>query len=301
MRRRVLVVGASGLLGSTWVNLSKSKYHIIASQHRRLLKIPGADVCSLDFRNPERAFNIIKEISPDLIINCAGMTSVEDCEGCETESFFCNATVPSMMATYCASVKTQLVHISTDHVFSGLRGSYTESDLTCPLNIYAKSKLAGELAVMASNDKALIIRTNFFGWGPIYHESFSDKILRNLRLGNKISLFTDAYYTPILMETLIKSTENLIELDISGIYNVVGNDRLSKYDFGIMLAKAFDLDESLIKPILLKERKDLVKRPLDISLDNAKLRRTTDDDLLVLSHQLKRLRETEGVYDLSSL
>jgi dTDP-4-dehydrorhamnose reductase len=166
-----------------------------------------------------------------------------------------------------------------------------EQTTTQPINVYAQTKLAAEAAVLAACPDAIVARTNFFGWGLPYRKSFSDTILEALFSGHEIGLFSDAYFTPILMRPLIDTTHALIERGSQGVFHVVGNERISKYDFGLRLAKSFNLDAGLIKPTSLAARRDLAPRPLDLSLSNKKIRDVLGPEFpdLSIDNQLKWL------------
>jgi dTDP-4-dehydrorhamnose reductase len=152
-----------------------------------------------------------------------------------------------------------------------------------PINLYAQTKATAEGAVLKVCPDALVARTNFFGWGLPYRKSFSDTILDALFSEQEIGLFSDAYFTPILMRPLIDATHALIDKRYRGIFHMGGDERLSKYEFGLRIAEAFNLDAGLIKPTALADRRDLVSRPLDLSLSNKKMRCALGPELSDLS------------------
>ena len=120
--------------------------------------------------------------------------------------------------------------------------------------------------------KSLVRRTNFYCVGNNKRKSFSDIILNQIKLKNKISLFKDVYYTPIYGKFLLKYMFELIKKKQSGIFNISSNEKITKYNFGIKICNIFKLDKKFIKVSYLKNRKDLVKRPLNMALDNTKLK-----------------------------
>ena len=107
---------------------------------------------------------------------------------------------------------------------------------------------------------ALVIRTNFFGWGPPHRPSFSDFVINSLTLGKRVGLFSDVFFTPLLIQLLVEEVHELIDLDLAGIYNVVGDERLSKFDFGRQIANFVDLDSSLIVPQSISESPRVLRR-----------------------------------------
>ena len=121
---------------------------------------------------------IVKDVNfVEIYIN----TSVEECEENPDAGFHVNCTLAANVATICSEKGIKLIHVSTDHLFDGEKRYLTESDPVCPVNTYGKTKLAGEQAVSEIYPEALIVRTNFFGWGGPYKHSFSDWIIQSLR------------------------------------------------------------------------------------------------------------------------
>jgi dTDP-4-dehydrorhamnose reductase len=199
------------------------------------------------------------------------MTSVEGCEIDPDLAVHINAEIAGNVAIACAKRGVKLVYISTDHLFNGKTPLSSESSPVCPLNTYGRTKAEGEKRVLNACPDALILRTNFFGWGPTYRKSFSDLIVESLRKKQQIKLFTDVFFTPIIMPSLIQAAHELCEINATGILNLVGDERISKHEFGVRLAKAFGLDVGNILAIRLADRTDLVKRPFDLSLSNRKV------------------------------
>ena len=127
----------------------------------------------------------------------------------------------------------KMVHISTDHLFDGTNAFSHEETQLSPLNVYGKTKGEGEKAILSNNPDSLIIRTNFFGWGPAYKASFSDKILKSLESEKASNLFDDVIYTPISVKTLSEKFHLLIRQRRKGVFNVCSNERITKYQFGL--------------------------------------------------------------------
>jgi dTDP-4-dehydrorhamnose reductase len=190
-------------------------------------------------------------------------------------------------------LKIPLVHISTDHLFPGTDALADEDFPISPVNIYGRTKAEAELRVLKENPDTLVIRTNFYGWGTSYRQSLSDFIIRALRAGQKVELFDDVFYTPILVETLAQATHDLMTLNAKGVFNVVGSQRLSKFDFGLRLAKEFGLDQCLIKATQITKKQSLIKRPLDMSLTNKKAVGFLGRDFGTINDHLTRLRLQE--------
>ena len=208
-----------------------------------------------------------------------------------------NVELSNLVALATTKLNIPLVHISTDHLFDGSSSMLVEDEPTSPINIYGETKALAEKSIMQINPNALIIRTNFYAWGTSYRQSFSDYIINSLRHKQFLSLFDDVYYTPILAEDLIESVHELLEKKAKGIFNIVSDDRVSKYDFGILIAEEFGLDKSLIQRSSFMDRSNLIRRPLDMSLSNQKVEDFLGRNLGTVKQHIAKLhqQELEGI------
>lgn len=293
MKPTVLIAGGSGLLGVNWAHAIRHRFQVILGLHARKVELRGTRSLQLNLHSVDELLKQFEEIKPEIVIHAAGLASVEKCEADPKLARQLNITLASNMAKVCAFFHVPFVHISTDHLFSGESIFFDESEITSPINIYGKTKAEAEMRVFEENPDALVIRTNFYGWGTSYRKSFSDNIIEYLRCGKKLELFEDVFYTPILAETLVHATHDLIDLKARGIFNVVGDTSLSKFDFGIKLAKEFCLDVALIKPSLISTRINLVGRPKNMSLKNKKAVEILGRKLGSIDEQLMQLHQQE--------
>jgi len=170
-----------------------------------------------------------------------------------------------------------------------------------PLNAYGRTKAEAEMRVLEVHPAALVIRTNFYGWGTTYRSSFSDWVLSGLRARKIMTLFGDVHYSPILAEVLVRAVHELVAIGADGIFHVVGDERISKLDFGRRTAAAFGLDASSILPGVLADRTTGIQRPKDMSLSNAKLRQRLGRNLGGVTDHLARLRQQEDKSDYMEL
>ena len=289
--KNILFFGGSSLLATVWANYWKERYNIFLTQHQQSIKVVGVKLIQIQKISEAKLKTIILSHDIDLLINCVGLTSVEQCQVNPTKANYLNAEVPSILAKICFEQKVDFIQISTDHLFEGIEAMKSELDIPKPLNQYAYTKLKGEQNSINNNSKALIIRTNFFGVGPNYKPSFSDIITSALKCNQKIKLFNDVFFTPIHIHELADIVLKLLKENKKGIYNVVSNERISKYDFGILIAESLNLPKSLILQGSISKRKDLVKRPKDMSLSNDKLKTKLNIKINTISNQIKCLTE----------
>lgn len=271
MKPRILITGGSGLLALNWAVAVRDRYSITLGIHERNVSLAGTQTKTIDLESLGDLIRVFEEVAPQAVIHTAGLTSVEKCESEPELAHNINVTLASNVAKACASLGIQFVHISTDHLFSGQESFVTEDHPVAPINVYGRTKAEAELSVLQGNPQALVIRTNFYAWGTSYRHSFSDIVIEALRAGNDLTLFQDVFYTPILAETVAKAVHELIGRKASGIFNVVGDRRISKYEFGLKIAEEFDLDPRGITPGLFADQPNLVQRPHDMSLSNQKV------------------------------
>lgn len=294
MKPGILVTGGAGLLAVNWAEAVGDRYAVTLGLHERRIVMQMADCCVVSLDTTEAIVAAIRQAGAAVVVHSAAMTSVEACEAAPRSAHYANVEIARNVAQACNFLGTKLVHISTDHVFDGTCAMLDERAEIAPINVYAHTKAAGEAAVLDACPSAIVARTNFFGWGLPYRKSFSDTIIDSLRAGLEVGLFTDAYFTPILMKPLIDAAHELVDACASGIFHMVGDERISKYDFGIRIARTFGLDIGLIKPTLLAKRSDLTPRPLDLSLDNSKLCAAIAHGIGDVDSQLACLRKQEN-------
>lgn len=270
MKLRTLITGGSGLLALNWATALRSKYAITLGLHQQQVNLTGVSTAQLNLESVDELSRQFDAIQPQIVVHAAGLTSVEKCESDPILARRSNVLLAVNLAKVCAAFKVPFAHISTDHLYSGNSEFSDESLPVSPVNVYGSTKAEAELWVQEENPDALIIRTNFYGWGTGYRQSFSDFIIHTLRSEKKLELFDDVFYTPIVAESLAEATHDLISLKANGVFNVVGGERLSKFDFGLRLASKLRLNKDLIKAAKISNRPLLVKRPFDMSLSNQK-------------------------------
>ena len=295
MHRRVLITGGSGLLALNWVMAIRDRYEVTLGLHYKKIELRGVNCLKIDLESVERLSQTMSIIQPDVVIHTAGLTSVERCEVEPDLARNINTKLAENVAKACAQLKLPLVHISTDHLFVGMDTLVSESHPVAPVNTYGRTKAEAESRVRNICPQALVIRTNFFGWGTSYRKSFSDIVISGLRGGKELILYQDVFYTPILAETLAVAVHELVERKESGVFNIVGDERVSKYDFGINLAKQFGLDRMLIKPGLIVDRPSQVLRPVDMSLSNQKISSILNRKLGGVLQHIERLHYQEQI------
>jgi len=258
---RILITGGSGLLALSWALAARDRYAVTLGLHEREVSLAGVQVRKMDLESIDNLLRVFDTVQPQIVIHTAGLTSVERSEAEPSLAHHINVVLASNVARACASLGLGLVHISTDHLFHGEMPLVAETCPVAPRNVYGKTKAEAESRVLDAHPQALVIRTNFYGWGPNYRHSFSDVIIRGLRVGKELTLFQDVFYTPILA--------------------------------GLKVAEGLNLDASLIKPVFIKHQSALVQRPNDMSLSNRKACELLGRKFGGVDDHLVRLRQQE--------
>lgn len=290
---RVLLTGGSGLLALNWACCVRHRFNIVLGTHRHRVRLTDTHSVVLDLSSAERFGRQLREQAPDLVVHTAGMTSVEQCELLPADAEYANTYLAQLVSMVTRECGIRLVHISTDHLFTGDHPFSSENDRPRPLNVYARTKRRAEELILAMDPQALIVRTNFFGWGHATRKSFSDWIIGSLRASRAITMFDDVFFTPILADDLAVAVHDLVAQGAAGVYHIVGEERISKYDFAHKVASCFGLPRNLIARGRIGDSGLRVPRPRDMSLDNAKARGRLERQLGTVDSFLRELFRQE--------
>jgi dTDP-4-dehydrorhamnose reductase len=268
---RVLVTGASGLLGVNLALEAAKEHTVFGLVNRQHLKTDAFSVVQADLLAPGAVEKLLDSIHPDWVIHCAALANVDACEADPDQANQVNTELPKKLAQNVARSGARLLHVSTDAVFDGRSGSYTESDAPNPLGVYAMTKLAGEHLVAEADPGAIIARVNLFGWSISGQRSLAEFFYSNLRAGNSVNGFKDVYFCPLLANHLAQIMLKMLYAGLSGLYHVVSSDCTSKYDFGIRIARRFSFDESLINSTSVSFANLSAKRSRNLTLNSGRL------------------------------
>ncbi|MCX9085580.1 MAG: dTDP-4-dehydrorhamnose reductase [Candidatus Methanoperedens sp.] len=211
---KTLIFGASGMLGTELCRVFPDA-----------VKLKHADI---DIRDREKVIDAIIVNRPDVVINAAAYTAVDDCEDNQELAFDINGKAPGYMAQGCVMNKAKLIHYSTDYVFNGSRKEYFEADVTDPINVYGRSKLMGELNIIKNMSNFRIIRTSWlFG---MHGKNFVDTMLKLSKEMTSVKVVNDQFGKPTYAYDLAKKTEEIIVLD-HGIYHITNDGICSWFEF----------------------------------------------------------------------
>jgi dTDP-4-dehydrorhamnose reductase len=286
---RILITGASGLLGlNLALEAARSGHQVFGVVNRHGLATGAFQVISADLLAPRTLERLLEEARPDWVIHCAALAVVDACEADPGLARQLNSELPGKLASLVARGGARLVHVSTDAVFDGLRGDYTETDAPNPLSIYAQTKLAGERSVAEANPEAIIARVNLYGWSLSGKRSLAEFFFYRLQEKEPVKGFTDVFFCPLLANDLAHILLKMLEAGLGGLYHVVSSQGASKYDFGVALARRFGLDETLITPVSVEQGGLKAARSPRLTLLSDKLALALGEVLPALSPGLER-------------
>ena len=267
----ILITGASGFLGWHAASSLAGTHNVFAIAHRNSPVIEGVQWIPHDLRDPRGVDRIFEEVHPDIVFHAAAMTSVKECDRNRREAMRVNVKATERIAELCERGGVYLIYASTDLVFDGRRGNYSEDDAANPVSFYARTKRVGEEVVQSYSSNYTIVRfallygppsphsSSFLGW---MHDGFSKK--------QPVTLFTDQFRTPLYVKDAVKIVQKLIERRGQPpqikLIHAGGPERLSRVNIGRVYCEVFGFDASLIKEIRMAEKGEVVNDAADVSL-----------------------------------
>ncbi len=272
-RLKIAITGANGMLGASLASLFHLNHAVCAIHRDDKALAPCSVDLSFDLSDLTALCAGLTNFKPDIVIHCAACVDLEVCEENPEIAYKENVEVTENVVLACPD-EAALVYISTDQVY-GNNPDHSESrtDLE-PLNVYGKTKLEGEQVVLRRDSQALVIRTNIFGSSAKPGQINSTEwMLDALKRQEAITLFNDYSFSPIYTELLGRKLLDLIELKVTGVFNVGARAPCTKYEFGLGLAEAMGLPSDNLIPGSLRDFNSRVKRSHDLSLDVGKINR----------------------------
>jgi len=299
---RVLVVGASGLLGFKAAELAvEQHFETFATYNFRPIKLEGCSFFQLDKCNRGDTIAFVKKVKPGVVIDTAALHNVDYCETHRDEAWKVNVEGTRNVADSCREVGAKMIFISTDYVFDGRKGFYNEEDAPNPLHYYAKTKLKGENVVKEAGIAYAIARPSvIYGWNPSELaglRSSSGKsvnfviwTINKLKEREEISVVTDQYSSPTLADNLAEVLLVLSRSENQGVYHTAGRSCIDRFTFAKKIAEVFELDGRLIKPVTSDVFKQVAERPKRCCLDVSKAEREFGVKFLTVEEGLRKMK-----------
>lgn len=269
-KKRVLITGISGLLGSNLGCCWQESWDILGLYNTHPVTLKGISVKQIDLLDVRVLEQAVVDFKPELIVHCAALANVDLCEENHVLAERMNITATGHVARVALEHGSKLLHISTDTVYDGIRGNYSETDQVNPVNYYAQTKLEAE-ALVLKDTKALIARTSFYGVNVQAKQCLAEWVIAELSQGRRIKGFTDVISSNIFTNDLAGLLKAAVVKDLKGVYNVACQDALSKYDFVVELAQQMGLDASLIDPVSVDTYPFKARRSKNLSLNVTRL------------------------------
>lgn len=274
-RKRVLIIGASGQVGAALVEEYSHHGYLAYGTHNNYAVHHGLPTIPFDLeaaaRDNEVARELLAMMSPCVVIISSALTHADEVEEvCPEHLRAVNVDGPRSVVMAAAEMGIKVVVYSSEYVWDGLAGPYSEEDPVNPLNKYGCSKVEMEAAVVAADPNALVLRTTVV-YGPEKQgKNFVYQLHRELTKGDSMSVAMDQVSTPTYNRDLARVTRLLVDEGAVGIFNVVGIERIGRYTFASLAARAMNLDSTLLRPCLTKELRQRARRPLDAGMSMEK-------------------------------
>ncbi|MFH1225452.1 MAG: SDR family oxidoreductase [Candidatus Diapherotrites archaeon] len=298
-REKVFITGASGLLGAACCLELRNRFDVTGSYHSHGVGMDGVETVMLDFGNSADVIKKIKSAKPQWVIHTAAMTNVDLCETERARAYEANVTGAKNIALAAKECGAMLIHMSTDYVFDGKKGNYSETDALGPVSYYCETKVLGEQEVANAYPDAAIVRATIFGWNIVGGQfNIGSRIVSELRAGRKPALFTDQCNSTILVNDLAELFSEMHAKRLSGVYHAGTQGKTSKYALGLEICRAFGFDKSMLREARLSEFEKRgvlkAKRPRDTSLSSKKLEKALGRKMPEIRGCVERFKNLGG-------
>lgn len=270
--QKIIITGAFGQLGRACLKVLKNNYSLLAVDLQIPADYEGINYAMADITNPEVVKDLLS-FKPEIILNLAALTNVDVCESNSEDAKIINTEAVKLLQQ---NFKGHFIQMSTDYVFNGKNGPYSEADKTDPISVYGYTKLAAEKWLIKNCRKLTIIRTNVvYSYGNS-KASFVKWVIESLNNGNPIKVVIDQWNNPTWTCALAEIIEMVVNKKLYGLFNYGGADIMNRYDFARKIAREFKLEESLISPITTAELNQTAPRPLKGGLKTKKLEKALE-------------------------
>jgi len=269
MINKVLITGISGLLGNNLAFRLKNKYNVLGLFNTHPVIIKGIRTAKLNLLDTPSVIQVISEFDPSIIIHCASLANVDECEKAPELTYKINVQGTKNIVEGIRNKDVLLVYISSDSVYNGIKGGHVETDTIDPLNMYGRSKFQGEEETLKI--KSLILRTNFFGWNIREKKGLAEWILAELEAGRQIRGFDDAFFSSMYTFELARIIAMAAQQQLTGVFNCGSSDSCSKYEFARKIAERFGFQKDLIQATSVDDFPFIAKRGKNLTLNVQKL------------------------------
>jgi dTDP-4-dehydrorhamnose reductase len=292
--KSVLVVGASGFIGTHLCKRLRENYKVFGTYCLRSFSMPGVSSIPLNIGEREQMKKVILTVQPDIVIYAAGKNDLMYSERNPQEAEALHSSGPVSVATVAEIMKPKFVFLSNTYVFDGRKGNYSEQDIQFPASMLGKSKLAGENLLKGKSMNYVVVRTSpVFGIGHVRNPTFLDQLRTKLEAKERIELPTHEVHSYALVSGLVEMLAKLIE---SGVRNTAihygGLTRVNTYDFAAQFARRFGYDANNISPLEISSREKFGELAVyDYSVNSSNAAKTLKIKPLLLEESFKLLEQ----------
>ena len=270
---KLLVLGGSGLIGNALLKNSKNEFDILTTFYKNHISIKNVRSFQYSFPNDlNNLRELLEKEKPDVLVNTMGYSNIDFCELNKSDAEMLHVEVTEKICKICENIGTKQIFLSSDYVFDGEKGNYSETDVPNPVNYYGLSKLKAEQLILKNPINTVIRTSVIYDWD--YRARFFNSVIKNLQNNQEINATTDVYNSVTFLDNLVESIFKVITLNQNGIFHVVDSTCVNRFEFAEIIAKIFRLDKNLIKTVSVQdEPKNIAKRPKNACLDNSKAKK----------------------------
>ncbi len=266
--KNLLITGASGFLGWNLCQLAKEKWNVYGTYFSKAVEISGVTLIKADLKDFQEIKRLYSDTQPAAVIHTAAQSNPNSCQTYPNESYPINVTASWNIAGLSADYAIPCVFTSTDLVFDGLNAPYRETDPVCPVSHYGEQKVKAEQGMLSRYPKTAVCRMPLMFGMAQDATSFIQPFIKTLREGKELSLFTDEFRTPVSGQTAASGLLLALE-KVEGLLHLGGKERVSRYDFGQLMAEVLELPQERLKSCQQKDVQMAAPRPADVSLDSS--------------------------------
>lgn len=280
---RIVFTGITGLLGGYFLKSKDPSFEII-----------GVSRKNFDVKDKRKVLGFIKKINPKIIVHAASAGNVDYCEKNPDEAYKVNVEGTQNVIDAAKKTNSKIIFLSSNAIYDGESPLYDENKTPKPLDVYGRTKVEGENAVLKSNLNYCILRLiTMYGWPQLGGRTNPVTwVIDNLKKGQRINVVNDIFNNHLWVGQAAVVVWKVIKENISGIYNIAGADCISRYDLARKVAKVFDLDSSLISPVSSDFFKNIAKRPKNTCFNTLKMEKelgikplSVDEGLMLMKQE----------------
>ncbi|HET6962789.1 MAG TPA: SDR family oxidoreductase [Terriglobia bacterium] len=275
---KILITGISGFLGWNLVQRLKDQYHVYGTSLDNPVSIPGVETFTFDLSDWSKIERLCQAVDPAVIVHTAAYSNPDYCELHHKVALTLNTFASRELAKAANRLGSKLIYTSSDFVFDGRRGEYSEADDPAPINYYGKTKFLAELEIMNHCSHYVTLRIGtLYGRGNGIRPNFFETMEKQLLAGKKPPCIIDQYRTFLFVEDAVQAISQLIaEKTLKGLFHLGGPEKASRVQFAETLCATLGVSDSLIEKVRLADFSSAAARPPDCSLNSNKIKKTLD-------------------------